>query len=174
VVAATAATSAPVTGSSPTATATAPNPAPANAQATTSTTDVVTTTATARAAATTARAPAAIATHVPRAAAPKGPPVVSEPARPVSDVVTEEAALLRAAQAALSRGDGAGAMARLDEHASRFPGGALTEERQALRAHALCALGRAADARAAASAFVAQSPRSPLAAQVRRSCATHD
>lgn len=63
-------------------------------------------------------------------------------------------------------------MATLDEHAARFPRGALRDEREAARVLALCADGRTAEARAAASAFVAASPRSPLASQVRAACAT--
>ena len=86
------------------------------------------------------------------------------------DSVAEEAALLRAAHAALARGDGDGALARLDEHAARFPRGALGEEERAARVFALCASGRKTEARALAASFVAASPRSPLAAQVRRSC----
>ncbi|MBX3225456.1 MAG: hypothetical protein KF795_33430, partial [Labilithrix sp.] len=108
-------------------------------------------------------------------AAPRGRPETPEPPiAPVatSDSVAEEAALLRAAHAALARGDGPSALARLDEHAARFPQGALGEERRAARVFALCASGRAAEARAAATTFAATSPRSPLAAQVRRSCAT--
>jgi hypothetical protein len=62
-------------------------------------------------------------------------------------------------------------MTALDEHARRFPRGALSEERDAARVLALCAQGRAPDARASASAFVAANPRSPFAAQVRRACA---
>jgi hypothetical protein len=62
-------------------------------------------------------------------------------------------------------------MTSLDEHARRFPRGALSEEREAAKVMALCAEGRASDARASASAFVAANPRSPFAAQVRRSCA---
>jgi hypothetical protein len=62
-------------------------------------------------------------------------------------------------------------MSRLDEHTRRFPHGALSEERAAARVHTLCALGRVDEARASASAFVAQSPRSSLAPAVRRSCA---
>jgi hypothetical protein len=88
------------------------------------------------------------------------------------DAVREEAALLQTAHAALARGDIATAGAKLDEHAARFPRGALSAEREAARVHLLCASGRSADARAAASAFVAANPRSPLAPSVKSSCAT--
>ncbi|MBX3233266.1 MAG: hypothetical protein KIT84_20955 [Labilithrix sp.] len=80
--------------------------------------------------------------------------------------------MLRSANAALAAGDGATALRRLDEHATRFPRGALTEEREAARVLALCASGRASEARANASTFVAANPRSPFVAQVRRACST--
>lgn len=99
---------------------------------------------------------------------PASPAVL--PASP-RDRVAEEAALLRAAHAALARGDAAGALDRLEVHAARFPSGSLVEERRAARVLALCAAGRAVEARAAAATFLAASPRSPLAAQVRRACA---
>jgi hypothetical protein len=91
-----------------------------------------------------------------------------------TDTVGEEAALLRTAHGALARGDGSAAMVSLHEHARRFPRGALAEEREAAKVLALCAQGRATEARASAAAFVATNPRSPFAAQVRRSCATKD
>ena len=90
------------------------------------------------------------------------------------DTLTDEAALLRSAHAALSRGDTATANSRLDDHASRFPNGALAEERSAARVHTLCAQGRAAEARTAAGAFVAAHPRSSLAPAVRRACAERE
>ena len=105
-------------------------------------------------------------------------PVMALPPEPASapratpaDRVAEEAVLLREAHGALARGDGAGALRHLDVHAARFPSGVLVEERRAARVFALCAAGRAADARSAADTFLAASPRSPLAAQVRRACA---
>ena len=58
-----------------------------------------------------------------------------------------------------------------DEHASRFPRGALAEERSAARVLALCDLGRALEARGAAEAFVRASPNSPLVPRLRGSCA---
>jgi outer membrane protein assembly factor BamD (BamD/ComL family) len=74
----------------------------------------------------------------------------------------------------MSRGDTTTANARLDDHATRFPNGALAEERAAARVHTLCAQGRGAEARAAAGAFVAAHPRSSLAPAVRKSCAEHE
>jgi hypothetical protein len=78
---------------------------------------------------------------------------------------------VREADQAVRAHDGATALARLDEHARRFPRGLLGEEREAERVLALCELGRVAEARRAAAAFLAESPRSPLADRVRTSCA---
>jgi hypothetical protein len=47
----------------------------------------------------------------------------------------------------------------------------LQPERDAAKIVALCAVGRVADARAAAQTFLASSPRSPFAARIRASCA---
>jgi hypothetical protein len=52
----------------------------------------------------------------------------------------------------------------------RFPSGALAEERDASRVLALCAAGRAAEARVIATDFLAKHPRSPAASRVRASC----
>jgi hypothetical protein len=86
------------------------------------------------------------------------------------DTVAEEAVLLRSANAALARGDATAALARLSEHEARFPRGALVEERHAARVFALCASGRADEARALASTFAAANPRSPLLPRVRSAC----
>ncbi len=101
------------------------------------------------------------------------PRLVSPPAVQLAtpDAVVAEAALLQRARSALATGDGVEALARLDEHAQRFPRGALTEEQKAARVLALCAAGRAVEARAAATAFLASTPHSPLAPQVTRACA---
>jgi hypothetical protein len=80
-----------------------------------------------------------------------------------------ETALLRDADRALRAGDPATALARLDEHATRFPKGALAPERTAERLIVLCEVG-AADPRAVEQ-FLAARSGSPLAARVRRACA---
>lgn len=108
----------------------------------------------------------ALAMDASAAAPPSSTSVLSVP-----DAVVDEVVLLRSAQAAIARGDGAGALAWLREHEERFPDGVMAEERKAVRVFALCASGRSSEARAAATAFVAASPRSPLAARVKRSCA---
>jgi hypothetical protein len=82
-----------------------------------------------------------------------------------------EARLLEEAFNAQRVGDPAQALARLDEHASRYPQGLLRAESSAQRVLVLCSLGRTDDARAEADRFVAEYPGTPLALRVRSSCA---
>jgi hypothetical protein len=102
--------------------------------------------------------------------APSDPPPAAVPAGPVT--VAAEARLLRESDEALRSGDGARALALLDEHAATFPSGVLVEERMAERVVVLCALGRTAEAQQAAAVFLRDHDRSPLAARVRGSCAS--
>jgi hypothetical protein len=76
---------------------------------------------------------------------------------------------VRAAHDALREGRPAAALERMDEHRRAYPNGALSEEREALRVGALCALGRS-DAQAEARAFLANHPASPFVARVREAC----
>jgi len=99
-----------------------------------------------------------------RTASPATPAVAAAP-------LAEETRVLESAQRALASGHAAEALALLDEHGARFPSGALSEERGAARILALCALGRADEARRSATAFVATSPKSPLVPRLRGSCA---
>jgi hypothetical protein len=85
------------------------------------------------------------------------------------DRLQEELSLVRAAHDALRAGQPAVALERMDEHRRAYPDGALSEERDALRVGALCALGRA-DAQAEARAFLANHPASPFVARVREAC----
>lgn len=64
--------------------------------------------------------------------------------------LAQELALLGEAQRALTAGDARGALRALAQHASRFPQGALANEREVARVGALCAAGRDVEARAAA------------------------
>jgi hypothetical protein len=96
-------------------------------------------------------------------------PTASSTRMPSGDVAAE-VLVLREAHAAMRGGQAARALALLDEHARRFPKGALGEERDAARVAALCALGRVAEARAAADRFLRASPVSPHAGRVRASC----
>jgi hypothetical protein len=96
------------------------------------------------------------------------PTMPSTPRGPAT--VDTEAALLREADAALRAGNAGRALAAVNEHAARFPGGVLAEERESERIVVLCALGRTEEARTLAAKFVATRPRSPLLGRVRRSC----
>jgi hypothetical protein len=86
-----------------------------------------------------------------------------------ASTLAAETTLLRDADRALRAGDTATALARLDEHAARFPRGVLAPERAGERLVVLCELG-AADPRAV-SQFLAARSGAPLAARVRRACA---
>jgi hypothetical protein len=55
----------------------------------------------------------------------------------------------------------------LDEHQRRFPSGALSEERRAAKAQALCLLGRVDEGRAELARLA---PRSPAAATAQQVC----
>jgi hypothetical protein len=100
------------------------------------------------------------------------PPEAAQGLTPVGATsLAEETRLLHAAQRELASKHAVAALELLDEHAVRFPGGALAEERSAARVLALCALGRSAEARRVAEAFVSSSPQSPLVPRLRGSCA---
>src|SRR5690606_31049317 len=60
--------------------------------------------------------------------------------------LNEELALLDQARAAIRQGRPNDALARLDEHSSRFPKGALSLEAQVLRVQGLAAAGRTEEA----------------------------
>lgn len=81
-----------------------------------------------------------------------------------------EARLLEQADADLRRGDAHAALARLAEHATKYPAGALREEREGVRVVALCRAGREEEGRRAAERFLARSPRSALATRIRAAC----
>jgi RNA polymerase sigma-70 factor (ECF subfamily) len=112
------------------------------------------------------------------------PTVVAEPekpaARPRASTETrlqgtpkaslrEEIELLAEVQAALARGDGATALARLDGHVTTDR--QFRAERRAARILALCALGRADEARQGATVFLRDDPASVQRSAIERSCA---
>jgi hypothetical protein len=96
--------------------------------------------------------------------------VAPAPADP--DSLREEIELVQKANSALRGGKPEQAQALLDQHGEKFGSGALREEREAARILALCALGKQAEAQAAAAKFLRESPRSMQAARVRGSCAS--
>jgi hypothetical protein len=81
-----------------------------------------------------------------------------------------EAKLVGEASKALRAGDGALALRLLAEHASRYPSGALLQERQGLRALGLCATGQVKAAREAGQLYLQQAPDAPLAVHVKKGC----
>jgi len=97
------------------------------------------------------------------------PPSTSRATRATPDL-EGEARLLEQADADLRRGDPSAALARLAEHAAKYPDGALREEREGVRVMALCRAGRVAEGKAAAERFFARAPRSTLAARIRAAC----
>ena len=104
---------------------------------------------------------------------PVGPASTIE-TKPAPSQLDIEIALVRDARAALRSGDATRALVILDEHAQRFPGGALAEDCDAERVSALCALGRGEEARLLARRFVASHPGSPYASAVATSCGGGD
>jgi hypothetical protein len=90
------------------------------------------------------------------------------------DLRPEDTELLAAVHAALSAHDGAAALAALTRHEARFPTSAVASERAGLRVLALCELGRTAEARVEARAFLAHAPRDPIVQRVRASCAASE
>jgi hypothetical protein len=80
-----------------------------------------------------------------------------------------ELSLLSRVQAALQRGDGSDALRLLDEHHTSDR--QLAAERDAARVFALCAAGRAEEARRAASAFAREHTGSVQTTAVARACA---
>jgi hypothetical protein len=81
-----------------------------------------------------------------------------------------ETRALRGALASLRDGQAEEALYALDTQDALYANGLLGEERAAARIDALCVLGRAGEARAAAARFLDTYPRSLLAARVRASC----
>jgi hypothetical protein len=93
-------------------------------------------------------------------AAPRARRIGTKPSAAPVRPTNAELELLRAAREDVMRGDFAGALAVIAEHARRFRNGALVEEREALRVKSLAGLGRQAEAQRAAAAFHGRFPRS--------------
>jgi len=80
-----------------------------------------------------------------------------------------ETVLLRRAKAALDAGRVAVAEVWLQEHASRFPAGSLSVEREGLKIVVACVEGQP-DAQQRAVQFLSQHPGSLLAPRIQRKC----
>jgi|HubBroStandDraft_6_1064221.scaffolds.fasta_scaffold353383_2 hypothetical protein len=109
----------------------------------------------------------------PAIASPVPSGVPSEPAAPLrtgpmpdpssgAPDLAAERLLLDRARSHLLHGHSAAALASIGEHARRFPRGALSEERDALRVEALAAAARYGEARASAARFHSAYPGSLL------------
>ncbi|WP_437727140.1 hypothetical protein [Sorangium sp. So ce861] len=85
--------------------------------------------------------------------------VAGDPAQAALPDAETETGLLQRAQDALGARP-AEALALTDIHRARFPGGALSQEREVIAIGALKALGRGGEARARADRFVAEHPSS--------------
>ena len=96
----------------------------------------------------------------------------AEAAAPLETDFTAELQLIAELRAALRGGDGAAALAKVEEHVRRFgSGGQLAQEREALRVEALCAAGRTGAAKRAAEALLQRWPDTTHAPRVKQSCA---
>ena len=82
-----------------------------------------------------------------------------------------ELAQVRAAGEAVRAGKGEEGLAAAEAYLLAHPLGAFAPEARLHRAEALCLLGRVAEARAVAAAFVRELPDSPLRARVVGVCA---
>jgi hypothetical protein len=96
----------------------------------------------------------------PPAAAPK---LTDKPTPPAQ---LSEAELLEQARSAL-KADPARALSRANQHAARFPGGALVQEREVIAIKALRQLGRTAEADKRSEAFAKAFPGSAFARKLK-------
>jgi hypothetical protein len=87
------------------------------------------------------------------------------PAAP-ADTLSEELAVLDQARRALAKRDHAGALARLDEYARRFPRRHLSSEATVLRIETLVKSGDTAQATKLGKDFLARQPNGPYAKRV--------
>ncbi|HKP60339.1 MAG TPA: hypothetical protein VJV78_26620, partial [Polyangiales bacterium] len=160
----------PSVAAAPPIAASAPTPSPATAQA-----SAVTTPAEAPQAAP-AVAEAALPEPAPEsapvsAAVGSTPPSTTKPA-PVAKApaLAGELKLLAAAQQALREQQLPRALEFLDEHAARYPRGALRPERLAARAVVLCRMGEANAGLMALRRLESETPSSPLLGWARDAC----
>lgn len=90
------------------------------------------------------------------------------PTKPTPPAQPTEAELLEQARAAM-KVDPARALQRANEHAARFPGGVLVQEREVIAIQALRTLGRNGDADRRAQAFAKAFPGSAFARKLNAS-----
>jgi hypothetical protein len=98
-------------------------------------------------------------------ASPSSPSAITPAER--ASRLREESRLLSEARDALRRGDSAGALRKLEEARTRFAGGMLGQEREALTIEALYRGGQREAAAARAASFLRAYPLSPHATRVQ-------
>jgi hypothetical protein len=81
-----------------------------------------------------------------------------------------EVRLLEEADAALRRGDVDTALSRVAAHAAKFPLGALSHEREGVRAIAMCRKEHLAEGKEVAAQFLSTTRNSSLGSRVRAAC----
>lgn len=107
-----------------------------------------------------------------RQAAPattRAKPARVRPAAKPTSSVQEELALIRQAQSAVRNGEHKRALNLARQHATTYPDGAFVEDREALRALALCDSGNATGS-AAASKFYERWPKSMHRSRIEAAC----
>ena len=87
-----------------------------------------------------------------------------------TDTLAQEIALIRGARALLQQGHSEAALHELDSYVARFPHGRLREEQLALRALALCGLGRVQAAQRIVEHIQNVAPDSPHLSRIERAC----
>lgn len=146
----------------------APAPAPARASAAAS---LAASPPDARPASTIVAVPSALAAVSTPAAANAPRPAASQPrVAAKAEEPADELALVSAMQLALRSGNASQALALANEHARRFPGGALVQEREGARAIAHCQLATPASRSAILASFEQRYAGSPYAARVKDAC----
>jgi hypothetical protein len=101
---------------------------------------------------------------------PTATPVAPTPSarRATPSSPDDEARIVGEIDAALRAGDAATASRLVDEHARRYPRGALVPEREGARVIARCLSG--ARASSGAGAYIAAHPRSPMRGRIEAAC----
>jgi hypothetical protein len=93
-----------------------------------------------------------------------------QPSAADNSTLADEVRLVAEAQRALNGGAAKRALRLIDQHALRFANGHLSQERDATRVLALCALGRSSEAQTERRRFLQAWPGSPLRARLLARC----
>ena len=113
------------------------------------------------------RSPPVASFEIPEVAAKKPPPSAPSSAPSAKAGLAEETAAINHIQAALTAGDAAAALKRIDDYERTYPGGLLSVEAEVLRITALSALGSRGEFEWRARRFLKEFPGSPYAGRVR-------